>query len=454
MNILRTDIDAVNALLTVQVSEADYAENYQKTLKQFRQKANIPGFRTGMAPMGIIKKMYGRGVKADEINKLIQSELYKYIADNKIEMLGEPLPNAEDEQRTMDFENDTDFEFKFDIAIAPEFEATMNKKDSIKVYEIEVTDEMVEAQVNNYADRFGSYAEVEQAEDPRDMLKGTLLELDAEGKVLEGGISVENAVMARQYMVADDQKALFDNVKKNSVVVFNPRKAFANEAEISSMLHISKEQAAEVNSDFQFEIHTITHYTKSPIDKSLFDKVYPEAGVDTEEAFRTKVAEGIKQAYADDSDYKFGLDARAAMLKKMDKLTYPVETLKRWYKLTDEKLTDEKVEESFPEMMEDLKWYLFKNKVAKNNDIKVEDADVQAFARKMTRIQFAQYGMTDIPEDILDNYSKQMLSKQETARNIAEKVLEEKVFAVIRSSVKTVPTSISVEDFNKMFEGK
>lgn len=452
MNILRTDIDAVNAVLTVQVSEADYAANYEKTLKQFRKKSNIPGFRVGMAPMSMIVKMYGRGIKADEINKLIQNELYKYISDNKIDILGEPLPNEEDEKREMNFADDKDFEFKFDIALAPEFEPAMNKKDSIKYYNIEVTDEMVDNQVNNYADRFGKHTEVEAAEDAKDMLKGTLYQLDEAGKVVENGIKVENAVMASQYMADDEQKALFANVKKNSVVVFNPRKAYNNDGEISSMLKISREQAAEINCNFQFEINSITHFTRAEIDKELFDQVFPNANIETEADFRNKVAEGIKQAYVDDSEYKFGVDARAAMVKKMDKLTYPVETLKRWYRLTDEKLTDEQVEKNFPEMLEDLKWYLFKNKVAKNNELKIEKDDIEAFAKKMSRIQFAQYGMTDVPDDIIENYAKQMLTNKDTVQRIADKALDDKVFAVIKENVKVVDTPISVEDFNKLFE--
>lgn len=452
MNILRTDIDAVNATLTLQIAEADYAQKVEKTLKDYRKKANIPGFRPGMAPMGLVKKMYGRGVKADELNKLIQDELYKYISDNKLDILGEPLPNQEDENRELDFENGTEFEFKFDIALAPEFEPVMNKKDSIKVYDITVTDEMVDNQIKNYAARFGNYSQVDEAQDAKDMLKGNILELDADGKVNETGVKVTDAVLAAEYMKDDAQKALLANAKKNSVVIFNPQKAFGNEAEISSMLKISKEAAKEFTADVQFEITSITHYEESKIDQSLFDKVYGEGKVTSEADFRAKVAEGIKDSYKEDSDYKFGLDARAAMVKKMDKLVFPEPFLKRWLLATNENMTEETVEKDFHLMLEDLKWYLFKNKVAKANDLKVEKEDINAFARKMAKIQFAQYGMTAVPDDILDNYAKEMMSKQETVRNIVEKALEDKVFAVIRNSVKTVETAISVDDFNKLFE--
>jgi trigger factor len=450
MNILRTDIDAVNALITIQVSEADYKERVEKSLKDYRKKANIPGFRPGFAPVGLVKKMYGRGILADEVNKLLQESLYKYIDENKIDVLGEPLPN-ETEQAEINFDTDKDFEFKFDLAIAPEFEITLNKKDSVKYYDIEVTDEMIDNQVKNYASRFGNYTQTEETTE-KDVLKGNILELKKNGSVNEEGIKVEDAVISPAYIKDAKQKATFIGAKKDSTVVFNPQKAFENDAEISSMLKISKEEAKNITSDFSFEIQTITHYEESAIDQSLFDKVYGEGTVKSEDEFKTKVKEDIKDAYSQDSDYKFGIDARALLIKKMDKLTFPETFLKRWVLATNENMTEETVDKDFNLMLEDLKWYLAKNKIAKANDLKVDKDDVDAFARKLAKIQFAQYGMTSVPDDILDNFAKDMLKKQETARNVFEKALEEKIFAIVKESVKLNIQEISVEKFNKLFE--
>lgn len=452
MNILRTDIDAVNAILTLQVSESDYAEKVEKTLKDYRKKANVPGFRVGMAPMGLIKKMYGRGVKADELNKIMQEELYKYIKDNNLDVLGEPLPNKADEERTIDFEADKDFEFKFDIALAPAFEPAVNKDITLTEYDIVVTDEMIENQVQNYAARFGKYSTVDEITDAKDMLKGNLYELDGNGQVKEDGIKVTDAVMSYAYMKDDAQKALFEKAKNNSVIVFNPKKAFENEAEISSMLKISKDEAKDLAADFQMEVTSITHYEKSPVDTTLFDKVYGEGVVKTEEEFRTKVAEGIKDSYAEDSNYKFGLDAQEEMLKQMENLVFPVDFLKRWALATNENLTAETVEKDFDLMLKDLKWYIFKNKIAKANNIEVAPEDINAFAKKMAKIQFAQYGMTAVPDDVLENYAKEMMGKQETMRNITEKAFEDKVVNFIHNNVTVAKQEISVEDFNKMFE--
>ena len=450
MNITRTDIDALNATINLHFDESDYSELVEKELKKLRQKANVPGFRPGMVPMGMIKKMYGRSVKADELNKLIQQKLFEYVKD--LDILCEPLPNVEDESRAIDFENDKEFDFKFDIALAPAYEPVLNKNTSIKYYNITVTDEMIDNQVKNYGARFGNYSQVEELVDKKDMLKGNILELDAEGKVVETGIKVDDAVLSPAYIKDEEQQKLFENVKKGSVIVFNPKKAFENVAEISSMLKISKEKAEVLSADFRYEVTSITHYEESPIDQSLFDKVYGEGVVKTEEEFKSKVAEGIKESYVEDSKFKFGIDAKAAMIKKMDKLEFPEAFLKRWLLATNENMSEETLEKDFPAMLEDLKWYICKSKIASKFEIKVEDDDIKNFARRMTRIQFAQYGMTGMPDDILDNYAKNMLSKDETRRNVIEKTLEDKVFDVIKNNVKVVDTTVSVEEFNKLFE--
>lgn len=450
MNTVRKDVDAVNATITIEVTPSDYNEKVEKALKEYRKKANFPGFRPGMAPMGLVKKMYGKAILAEEVNKVLSEALYGYIRENNIQILGEPLPN-ETEQKVIDFEKDTDFEFVFDIAIAPEFEMNLNKKDVVKYYNIEITDQMIDDQIKNYCGRFGSYIQVDEVAE-RDVLKGHMLELNAEGKVNEEGIKVEDAVLSPFYMKDDAQKALFDGVKKDSVVVFNPQKAYGNETEISSMLHISKEEAAALESDFSFQIKGITRYEESQVDQSLFDKVFGEGVVTTEEEFRTKVAEGLKESFVADTDYKFGIDARAHLVKKLDKVEFPGEFLKRWVLATNENMTQETVDKEFPLMLEDLKWYIIKNKLAEANEVKVEKEDIETYARKMAKIQFAQYGMANVPEDILDNYAKDMMKKEDAVKNIYERVIEDKVFQVVKNSIKLNNQEISVEDFNKMFE--
>ncbi len=451
MNIVKKDLDQNNAIVTLSIEKADYAEKVDKTLRDYRKKANIPGFRPGMVPAGLVKKMYGKAVLAEEINKLVSDNLYKFIQENNLNILGEPLPNETD-QKTIDFDTQEDFEFSFDLGIAPEFEVTLNKKDKVKFYDIAVSDEMIENQVKSYTGRYGKYVQEEVVEE-KDMIKGELLEM-AGGKVNESGIKVQDATLTAAYMKDDAQKALFVGAKKGDVIVFNPAKAFENESEISSLLKISKDEAKTIESDFQIKIDSITRYHESEINQELFDKVYGEGVVASEEEFRAKIKENIKENLASDSEYKFGVDAQEMLVAKFDDLVFPDTFLKRWVLATNDNITPETLEEDYPKMIADLKWHLIKDKLAKANDVKVETADVEDFAKKMAKAQFAQYGMIGIDDEIIANYAKDMMKKEETVKNIVERVVEQKVFAAVKEAVKLDTKEITIEEFNKMFEGK
>ena len=449
MNIVRKDIDQNNAILTLSIEKADYTEKVEKTLRDYRKKANIPGFRPGMVPAGLVKKMYGKAVTADEINKMVSDELYKYISDNKINMLGEPLPN-ETEQKEINFDTQEDFEFCFDLGLAPEFEVELTKKDKIKFYNITVSAEMIDNQVKSYQQRYGKYIQEETVEE-KDMVKGELLEL-ANGKVNEKGIKLSDAVLTPAYMKDEAQKAIFVAAAKGAVVTFNPAKAFDNDAELASLLKVSKDEVKDITSDFQFTIESITRYHEAEMNTELFDKVYGEGVVTTEEEFRAKIKENIQENLTDDSDYKFGIDAREVVLEKYDSLTFPDAFLKRWVLATNKNITPETLEEDYPKMIADLKWQLIKDKIAKANDIKIEAEDVNGYAKKMAKAQFAQYGMIGMDDEILENYAKDILKKEETAKGIIERVVENKVFEAIKGAVKLDTKEISIEDFNKMFQ--
>ena len=451
MNIVKKDLDQSNAIVTLRIEKADYAEKVDKTLRDYRKKANIPGFRPGMVPVGLVKKMYGKAVLAEEINKLVSDNLYNYIRENKVNILGEPLPN-ETEQQPIDFDTQEEFEFVFDLGIAPEFEVELTKKDKVKFYTIAVSDEMIENQVKSYTGRYGKYIQEEVVEE-KDMLKGELLEL-ANGKVNEDGIKVQDATLTAAYMKDDAQKALFVGAKKGDVITFNPAKAFESEAEISSLLKISKDAAKNIDADFQLKVESITRYHESEIDQELFDKVYGEGVVKSEEEFRAKVKENIQENLISDSEYKFGIDAQKMLVEKFNNLVFPDAFLKRWVLASNENLTAEKLEEDYSKMIEDLKWHLIKDKLAKASDIKVEANDVEEFAKKMAKAQFAQYGMIGMDDEIIANYAKDMMKKEETLKSIIDKVAEEKVFAVIKEAVKLDNKEVSIEEFNKMFEEK
>jgi len=451
MNIVRKDLDQNNAVVTLRIEKVDYAEKVDKTLRDYRKKANIPGFRPGMVPAGLVKKLYGKAILAEEINKLVSENLYNYIHENNINSLGEPLPN-ETEQQVIDFDTQEDFEFVFDLGIAPEFEVEVTTKDKVKYYNIAVSDEMIDNQVKSYTGRYGKYIQEDVVEE-KDMLKGELLEM-ANGKVNEDGLKVLDATLTAAYMKDADQKALFVGAKKGDIIAFNPAKAFENETEISSLLKISKDAAKSINTDFQLKIESITRYHESEIDQTLFDKVYGDGVVNSVKEFRAKITENIQEGLISDSEYKFGVDAQEMLIAKYNNLTFPDVFLKRWVLSSNEKVNAETLEADYPKMIADLTWHLVKDKLAKANDVKVEKEDVDEYAKKMAKAQFAQYGMIGMEDEIIANYAKDMLKKEETLKNIVDKVAEEKIFAVVKNAVKLENKEVSIEEFNKMFETK
>ncbi len=450
MNVSLQNIDKVSALLTVKLEKADYQEQVDKSLKNFRQKAQIPGFRKGMVPMSLVKKMYGKSAVAEEVNKLLSDSVYKYIQDNKIEILGEPLPN-EDKQVAIDFDTMEEFEFLFDIALAPEFKAELTDKDKVDYYTIEVTDEMVDNQVKAYTQRTGKYDKVDVYAD-NDMLKGLLAELDENGNTKEGGIQVEGAVMMPAYMKNDDQKAIFAGAKVNDVLVFNPYTAWdGNEAELSSLLKIEKEAVADMKSNFSFQVEEITRFVAGDLNQEIFDQVFGEGVVNNEADFRAKVKESIAAQFVADSDYKFLIDLRKVLTDKIGKLEFPDALLKRIMRLNNPDKDEKFVEDNYDKSIEELTWHLVKEQLVKANDIKVEQEDIVNMAKEATRAQFAQYGMMSVPDEILENYSKEMLKKKESVEGLVNRVVEAKLAAALKSQVKLENKSISMEEFNKMF---
>ena len=438
----------MNGQLTIVVEEADYNEKVEKTLKDYRKKANIPGFRPGQAPLSLIKKQVGEQVKMDELNKLVGETIYSYLKDNNIQFLGEPLPSAK--QEAQDLAKPAPYTFVFDIAVAPEIDLELTDKDKLDYYEITVDDKLVDEQVDMFASRAGKYEQVEKYQ-AKDMLKGDMKELNADGSEKEGGIVKEGAVLMPEYIKVDDQKKLFKGLKRGQVVVFNPKKAFPESAiEVSSMLGIGKEEAANVDSDFAFHVLEITRYVKAPVNQELFDAIYGEGVVKDEADFRSKIAEGIANQLVSNSEYKLLQDLRAYCEKKVGKLVFPEEMLKRVMrtKVKDAKEVDEKFDAS----LEELKWHLIKERLVKANDVKVNDDDVLDAARLQARIQFAQYGMSNLPDETVDNYAREMLKKRETLDGFVDRAVENKLVEALKKVVKLKKKKISLDDFNKMME--
>lgn len=451
MNVSLQNIDKVSALLTVKIEKADYQEKVEKSLKSLRQKVQMPGFRPGKVPAGLVKKMYGKQVLAEEVNKILSDTVYNYIKENKVNMLGEPLVN-EEKQGAIDFDTMEEFEFLFDIALAPEFKVEVGAADKVDYYNIDVTDEMVENQVKMYTQRNGKYEKADSYE-PNDMMKGVLAELDENGSVKEGGIQVEDAVMMPEYMKNDDQKARFNGAKVNDVITFNPAAAWDNnQAELASLLKIEKEAAAEVKADFSYQVTEITRFVAGDLNQEIFDQVFGKGVVNSEEEFRSKVKEGIQAQFAQDSDFKFLIDFRKVMMEKVGKLEYPEALLKRIMLQNNADKGEQFVEENFEKSLEELTWHLIKEQLVENYAIKVENEDVTAMAKAATKAQFAQYGMMNMPDELLENYAKEMLKKKESVDGLVNRAVESKLVAAVKPQVTLEEKTVSIEEFNKMFE--
>jgi trigger factor len=397
--------------------------------------------------MGMIKRQFGTSVKVDVVNKMLGEKLYDYVRENKIQMLGEPLPS--EQQEALDFESDQPLTFKFDIAVAPEFEAKLSGKDKVDYYNITVDDKMIDQQVEMYQSRAGQYEKAEQYDpEQRDMLKGDLREVD-------GSIEVSDAVLMPQYMKVEDQKKLFDGCKLGDIITWNPRKAYPeSDVEVSSLLKIQKEEVKDHEGDFTFQITEISRFVKAEVNQALFDQTFGEGTVKSEKEFRQKIADIISQQFKADADYKFLLDVRAHMEKKVGKLEFPEAILKRVMKNNnkDRKDVEEFVEKNFEASIKELGWHLIKEQLVAAQGIQIDDNDLKQVAKEAARAQFAQYGMSNVPEEYLDNYAQEMLKKRENADGLVDRAVDVKLTAALKNVVKLNEKDITLEDFQKLLK--
>ena len=445
--------DKINGVMTMVIEPADYQEKVEKTLKDYRKKAQVPGFRPGQVPMGMIKRQYGTAAKVDEVNRLISEKLYGYIQENKIQMLGEPLPNQE-KQKPQDFEKEGDLEFVFDIAVAPEMKAELTDKDKLTYYDIKVDDKLIDDQVQMYASQAGEFKDAETFSG-NDTLTGALRELDQKGNTKEDGLSNEAAMIMPAYIKEDKQRKLFDGAKKGDVITFNPKKAYPdNDAEVAALLKVDKEQVKDLDSDFSYQINEIRHFQPAELNQQLFDRVFGEGTVKDEKAFRGKIAETIKPQLQGNSDYKFLIDLRAYMEKKVGEVAFPEALLKRVMLQNNKDKDADYVEKNFEGSIKELKWHLIKEQLVAANQIKVEDADVKAVAKDAIRQQFAQYGMSNVPDDVLENYAAEQLKKRENIDGFVDRAVDQKLVETLKTVVKLTKKEVSLEDFNKTMQEK
>ena len=449
MNIKFESADKINGLMTITIEQADYQEAVEKKLKDYRKKAQVPGFRPGMVPMGLVKKQYGTAVKADEVNRILGEKLYEYVRENKIQMLGEPMP-AEG-QKPQDLAGDGPFEFVFDIAVAPEFKAELTNKDKIDFYTIKVDDKLIDDQVQMYASQAGEFVEAKEWSG-NDTLKGDLRQLDAKGNTLEGGITTEGGMIMPSYMKGEDEKKKFDGAKLGDIITFSPKKAYPdNDAEVAALLKVEKDQVKDLDCEFSFQITEIRHFQPAAVDAKLFERVFGE-GVKDEADFRQRIADTLKAQLVANSDYKFLQDVRKYVEKKVGDLQFPEALLKRIMLQNNQDKGEEFVEKNFAASIAELKWHLIKEQLVAAAQIKVEEVDLKAVAKEAIRAQFAQYGMSNVPDDVLDNYAAEQLKKRENVDNFVDRAVDVKLTAALKGIVKLNEKEVTLDAFNKMMQ--
>ena len=442
MNITQERIDDLNALLKVQISAADYQDKVEAVIKNYRKTANIPGFRKGKVPTGQIKKMYGKAILVEEVNKLIQEAIYNYITENKIEVLGNPLPTTTD----LDWDNTTDFNFEFEMGLSPAFEVNMDKKSKFDYYKIEADKKMVDHYTSDMAKRYGSMTNPEKSE-KADLIMGEFTQLDSEGNVLEDGINHSASVALD---IVSDKKAqkVLTGVTKDDEVVVKITNKFSSD--VAHMLNISKEDAKILNSNFRFKIKSISRMTPAEMNQDLFDKVFGKDEVKNEKEFKAKIKEEVEKSFVGESDNKLKNDVILHLIDKVN-LELPDTFLKKWLVQTNENgLTAEQVEAEYEQYSKSLKWQLIENKIIKDNDLEVKNEDVVAHTRELIVQNFAQYGQPAPEDKKLDEIAAQVLTNEEERKKVYNQLYDAKTLMLYKEKFKLTEKTVTYDEFVKL----
>ncbi|HPX75087.1 MAG TPA: trigger factor [Bacteroidales bacterium] len=446
MEVVLNQIDELNATLTVNVADSDIEERVEKTLKDYRRKANVPGFRPGNVPIGLIKKMYGQAVRVEELNKTVSNAINDYIVENKLNVIGDPLPN--ESQKQIDLEN-KEFSFVFDIALAPEFEVKLSKKDKLTKYVITVDDEMVNSEIERYKQRMGEVADIKKSTE-KSILKVDMIELTENGEVKENGLELVDSSISVNVIKDEKIKKELIGIEADTIKDIDIKLAYPNETELSSLLGIAKEELENTSNLFRITVKLVREYQAGELNQKLFDAVYGENEVKSEEEFVARVKEDLIATHSRDTNYKLSLDAKDKVVKKTE-VALPEAFLERWLKASNKELKEEELKNEFPRFLEHLKWTLIKTNIAKANELKVNNEDLLEVAKERIRAQVAQYGIMSIPEEFLEKHAKESLEDKELVNKLYEQALEEKVIDYIKEAVKVEEKEISLEDFYKLF---
>ena len=450
MNITQESTGNLTATVKVEIIETDYQEEVEKALRDHRRKAAIPGFRPGKVPFGMIKKMYGKAVLAEEVNKILSESLENYLKENKIEILGQPLPGKEKET-DIDFDIQKDFEFYFDIGLTPDFDLSLSDKIEVNYYTINADDKMLDNQIQEIRHRHGVMSEVDITKEG-DLVKGDLTELDETGEKKIDGI-VNTTTISLNYIKDEDARKKFIGIKKGDQVIFNPLKATGNAVETASMLGIQKENTEKMNSDFSFSVNEISRLMPADLNENFYNLVFPGEDLKSEEAFRQRVRKDMSNSFVVDSDKQFMNESVIALVNEAD-ISLPDDFLRRYIlEINENKLTAEKLDEDFDNYLRSMRWQLIENQIIKDHELNVTDKDIQHYIRSYFTAQFFKTDEEKEDESTkerLDSLVKMVMENKEEVKKIYDHLYDNRLRELLKSTIKINNKEISYEEFVKL----
>lgn len=439
MKVTQKNIDDLTLILTLNIEQSDYAEKQKKTLNDYRRKAEIKGFRKGMAPMSFIEKMHGRSALLDAVNALVSDGLNNYITDNKLNVIGEPLPN-ETEQKPIDWDNATEFEFVFDLAITPKVDIKLSAQDKIPYYEVAISEEEKNKYKSNLLKQYGQLGAVESVEED-DFLIADLI---------QGETKVEGTHISLRSIEDDKIKKEFTGKKAGDEFAIDINAAFANESDRAALLKIKKEDLASIDPNYTVVIKEIKRFVNAEITQELFDRMYGAGVVNSVQEFDDRLVEKMKNEFAQESDYRFMLDARTALIEKAA-IEVPEQFLKRWlFTANDGKFTMEEIEKDFALFLQDFRWQMIRQFIIKEQNIQITKENLLDHAKKLANYQFAMYGLQNAPQEQIVKYAESLLANEKESRRIYEKVEDELVIDYVKSVVSLDKREISLDELQKL----
>ena len=446
MKITQSKAKKMMANIKIEVSENDYSEKVNDVLKKYRKDAVVPGFRKGKTPMSIIEKQYKTSIVVDEVNKILQDSLFKHITENKLKVLGSPMPLTDNE---IDWKNNTDFVFEYEVGLAPDLSIKISQKDKLTYYNIKADDKLIENYCNDIAKRYGKMT------NPSESIAGDLVycliqQLDATGEIDASGISNEATVSIDSIKDKKFQKQ-FIKIKADDILKLNVKEVFTNKADLAAMLKVSQGELENLESNqFQFKVIRINRLAPAELNKDLFDKVYPEKNVKSLKDFKAKIKEEAEKSFVMESDRMLKNDVVLYLVEKV-KFDLPDEFLMRWLVKSSEKpLTLEQVKIDYPNYSKSLKWQLIENKILEDNDVKITNDDLISFTKDLVKRQMQQYGQANTDDKQLSDIAENILKNEDERKKISNQLFDEKTLIIYKDLFKLNQKSISYDDFVKL----